>query len=214
MDTRTAAFVVVAAVLVITPGPDFAVVVRNALRGRRQGFATSAGTVSGLLVHTLTAALGLSAVLAASAVAFTVVKVAGALYLCWLGVRAFAAAGSHTAARNIPATTPPALPLPTRSAFRHGLLTNVLNPKAPLIFLSVLPQFIPRGVAVLPRTLLLSLILVTLAAAWYLTLTGLVATLQPLLSRPVVRRRLDRVTGVVLVGLGIRLALEHRPVAA
>lgn len=208
MDARTA-FIAVAAVLVITPGPDFAVVVRNALRGRRQGVATTAGTVSGLMVHTAVAALGLSAILAASAVVFTGVKVAGAGYLCWLGLRALRSAGSHDPEpgdHRRPVTL-----LRTRLAFRQGLLTNVLNPKAPLIFLSVLPQFIPRGAAVLPRTLLLSVILVGLATAWYLTLAGLVATLQPVLSRPAVRRRLDRVTGVVLIGLGIRLVLEQRP---
>ena len=208
MDARTAAFVAVAAVLVVTPGPDFAVVVRNALRGRPQGIATSAGTISGLMVHTAVAALGLSAILAASAAVFTVVKVAGAGYLCWLGLRALRSAGSP---HPVPGGSLPATPLATRLAFRQGLLTNVLNPKAPLIFLSVLPQFIPRGAAVLPRTLLLSLILVALATAWYLTLAGLVATLQPVLSRPAVRRRLDRVTGVVLIGLGIRLVLEQRP---
>jgi len=138
VDPRTAAFVAVAAVLVLTPGPDFAVVVRNALRGRRLGVATSAGTISGLLVHTVAAALGLSAVLAASALAFTLVKVAGAGYLCWLGMRALLSAGSHRAAHQDPSQS--ASPLPARLAFRHGLLTNVLNPKAPLIFLSVLPQ--------------------------------------------------------------------------
>jgi len=212
VDPRTAAFVAVAAVLVLTPGPDFAVVVRNALRGRRLGVATSAGTISGLLVHTVAAALGLSAVLAASALAFTLLKVAGAVYLCWLGVRALLSAGSHGASHQDLSQL--ATPLPARLAFRHGLLTNVLNPKAPLIFLSVLPQFIPRGVAVLPRTLLLSMILVGLAAVWYLSVAALVASVQPVLSRPAVRRRLDRVTGVVLISLGVRLALERRPLSA
>ncbi len=186
--------------------------VRNALRGRGLGVATSAGTISGLLVHTVAAALGLSAVLAASALAFTLVKVAGAGYLCWLGMRALLSAGSRRAAHQDLSQS--ATPLPARLAFRHGLLTNVLNPKAPLIFLSVLPQFIPRGAAVLPRTLLLSMILVGLAGVWYLSVAALVASVQPVLSRLAVRRRLDRVTGVVLIGLGVRLALERRPVSA
>lgn len=197
--------------LVMAPGPDFAVVVRNALRGRRQGVATTAGIISGLLVHTTVAALGLSAVLAASLLAFTVVKVVGAAYLCWLGIRALLSARPHAAAHQPQAG--PAAPLTSRLAYRHGLLTNVLNPKAPLVFLSVLPQFIPRGAAVLPRTVLLSTILITVATAWFLTLTRLVATLQPVLARPTVRRRLDQISGVVLIGLGIRLALERRPVA-
>lgn len=210
MDTRTLAFIGVAAVLVMAPGPDFAVVVRNALRGRRQGVATTAGIVSGLLVHTTVAALGLSAVLAASVVAFTVVKVVGATYLGWLGLRALMSARSHPATHQAPAG--PATPLTSGLAFRHGLLTNVLNPKAPLVFLSVLPQFIPRGAAVLPHTVLLSTILIAVATVWFLTLTRLVGILEPVLSRPAVRRRVDQLTGVVLISLGVRLALEHRPV--
>lgn len=213
MDPRLVAFTAVAAVLVVTPGADFAVVVRNGLRGRRVGLATSAGTVSGLLVHATAAALGLSAVLAASALAFTIVKLFGGAYLCWLGLRALLSSRSRSRSDEEPTcarSTPKSLP--SGLAYRHGLLTNVLNPKAPLIFLSVLPQFIPRGATVLPRTLLLSAILVALAALWYFVLACLVAALQPVLSRAAVRRGLDRVTGVVLVTLGIRLALERRPV--
>ncbi len=214
MDSRTAAFVGVAAVLVMTPGADFAVVVRNGLRSRRAGLSTSAGTVTGLLVHTAAAAAGLSAVLAASAVAFTVVKLAGAVYLCWLGARALWASRSRPSPGSPAESAGPGVvvgPLPVRSAFRQGLLTNLLNPKAPLIFLSVLPQFVPAGAPVLPRTLLLSTILVGLAALWYAVLAAAVTRLRLVLTRARVRRRLDQVTGTVLVGLGIRLALEKSP---
>lgn len=215
MDPRLLAFTAVAAVLVVTPGPDCAVVVHNGLRSRRAGLATSAGTVTGLLVHAAAAALGLSALLVASALSFTIVKVVGATYLCWLGARAL------WSARTVPPVDPhpdrvpgPTKPLSSRLAYRHGLLTNILNPKAPLIFLSILPQFIPRGSAVLPRTLLLSGILVVIAALWYLLLACAVAMLQPVLCGAAVRRGLDQVTGVVLITLGVRLALERRPVTA
>ena len=212
MDSHTVAFVAVAAVLVVTPGADFAVVIRNSLRGRRQGLATSAGTLVGLVVHTGAAALGLSALLAASTAAFTVVKLAGAAYLCWLGGRALWTSRGHgRAATSTPQPPPARSPLPETAAFRHGLLTNVLNPKAPLIFLSILPQFIPRGAPVLPRTLLLSAILIGLAALWYPALATLVTRVQPVLSRTAVRRALDRVTGSVLIVLGVRLAFERRP---
>jgi len=132
VDPRTPAFVAVAAVLVLTLGPDFAVVVRNALRGRRLGVATSVGTISGLPVHTVAAALGLSAVLAASALAFTLLKVAGAGYLCLGMMRALLSAGSHGAAHQDLSQS--AAPLPAGLAFRHSLLTNVLDPKAPPAF--------------------------------------------------------------------------------
>lgn len=173
--------------------------------------ATSAGTVSGLLVHATAAALGLSAVLAASALAFTIVKLVGGAYLCWLGLRALLSSPSRSD-REPPRARSTPKSLPAGLAYRHGLLTNVLNPKAPLIFLSVLPQFIPRGAAVLPRTLLYSGILVALAALWFFVLACLVARLQPVFSRAAVRRGLCRLTGVVLITLGIRLALERRPV--
>ena len=226
LDTQTITFIPVAIALVITPGVDFAIVIRNALLGRQQGIVTSAGTAVGLMVHTLAAALGLSAVLAASALTFTLVKIAGAMYLLWLGVRALwstrvsrvktppePSGEVHSSSPTIlDQETPGRSTLSTLAAFRQGLLTNVLNPKAPLVFLSIMPQFIPRGAAILPRTLLLSAILISLALAWFIAIALLVQQVRPVLSRPAVRRAIDRVTGVFLVGLGVRLFLERRPV--
>ena len=213
MDPLTGAFFAVAALLIVTPGADFAIVVRNALHGRRQGLATSAGTIAGLLVHTTAAVLGISSLLAASATAFTVVKVLGGLYLVWLGMRALLGARRHRAQRAGSGSGPGACLTP-RQAFRQGLLTNVLNPKATLIFISVLPQFIPADAQVVPRTVLLSLILVTMAALWYAAVAALVHQLRGVLSRASVRRALDRVTGTVLVALGLRLLVTKRPVPA
>ncbi len=200
-------FAIVAAILVLTPGPDFAVVLPNALRSRRAGAATAVGTASGLAVHAVAAALGLSLLLKGSAEAFTAVKVAGALVLCVLGVRAL------RASRRRPESTEPkrvsAPPLPAMRAYRQGFFVNVLNPKAPVIYLSVMPQFLDPHLPANPQLALMSAILVALALIWYLVLTLLVQYAREPILR--VRHWIDRVTGTVLILLGIRLAFERQP---
>jgi threonine/homoserine/homoserine lactone efflux protein len=221
LDAHTAAFIPVAIALVMTPGPDFAIIVRNALLGRRQGISTSTGIVTGIMVHAFAAVLGLSALLAASALAFTVIKIVGAVYLLWLGFRIlwstwdFRTESSAAADNESGPSTPTGPRRPAKlsaiTAFRQGLVTNVLNPKAPLVFLSILPQFIPRGTPVLSRTLLLSAIIIGAALVWYTFIALLINQVRPVLSLAPVRRALDRITGFVLVGLGVRLFLERRP---
>jgi threonine/homoserine/homoserine lactone efflux protein len=131
------AYTLVAAVLVITPGPDMALVTRNALaQGRRSAVLTALGVEVGLLVWTAASVLGLAAVLAASAVAFSVVKLAGAAYLLYLGVR------SLLALRDKPTGAPAGVPSelkPAGSAFRQGVLSNLLNPKIAVFFTSIIP---------------------------------------------------------------------------
>src|SRR5688500_6266113 len=134
-----AGFIAVATLVVVTPGPDMTLVARNTFAsGRLSGLATSAGTCSGLLVHATAAALGLSAVLLASSQAFTVVKVAGAAYLIFLGIRTILGARRETSFRDGAKVDPWA-------AYRQGILTNVLNPKVAIFFLSLLPQFVEPG---------------------------------------------------------------------
>lgn len=210
------AFLPVAVLLVVTPGADFAVVVRNAIHGRAQGMTTGAGTVVGMLVHTCLAAFGLSALLASSAAAFTIVKVLGAVYLCWLGARAL----WESRPRRPDAAPPPAdapspapAPAPLSRAFRDGVLTNVLNPKAPLVFMSILPQFMSESGPSLPQTLVLSAVLLACALPWYLAVAALVTRIRGVLERPAVRRLVDRVTGGVLLTLGVSLVFERRPLA-
>ncbi len=217
------AFTVVALVLVMTPGPDFAVVLPHALESRRAGIATACGTASGLALHAAVAAVGLSAVVLASAEVFTVVKLVGAVFLAALGVRALW--GSRRGARlgrppaastSLPALDgrggrdTPALALTARRAYGRGFGVNILNPKAPIIYLSVMPQFLDPHTATTPQLLLMAAVLVGLALGWYLLLTALVQPVKHVVVR--FRHWIDRVTGTVLIGLGIRLALEHRPV--
>jgi len=194
------AFAIFAAVLAITPGLDTMLVLRTtALGGRRAGLAAVAGIALGCLVWAVASALGVTAVLAASRLAFEVLRWAGVVYLCYLGVRALLRKS----------TVEPAAA--SSGGIRTGLTTNLLNPKVGVFYLSVMPQFLPAGLPVLAGSLLLGAIHIGLGAVW-LTLLVLVShRAAGLLKRPTVRRRLEQLSGVVFLGFGLRLALERAP---
>lgn len=203
-----AGFLAVAAIVVITPGPDMALVMRNTLAGGRPaGLATSLGTCTGLLVHAAAAALGLSAVLLASSRAFTVVKLVGGAYLVVLGVRTLLHARRAAAA---PADAAIGRATSRRTAYRQGVLTNVLNPKIAVFFLSLLPQFVDAGDGFALRLLLLAALFIAIGLAWLTAYTFALDALGGALSRARVRRAISSVTGAVLVGLGVRLAVARR----
>jgi threonine/homoserine/homoserine lactone efflux protein len=193
------AFAIFAAVLAITPGLDTMLVLRTAaLGGRRAGLAAVAGIALGCLVWAVASALGVTAVLAASRLAFEVLRWAGVVYLCYLGVRALLRKSTVD-------------PSPPAGGIRTGLTTNLLNPKVGVFYLSVMPQFLPAGLPVLAGSLLLGAIHIGLGAVW-LTLLVLVShRAAGLLKRPTVRRRLEQLSGVVFLGFGLRLALERAP---
>jgi len=200
-----AGFFAVAAIVVVTPGPDMALVMRNTLAGGRSaGLATSLGTCSGLLVHATAAALGLSAILLASSRAFTAVKLAGAAYLVALGLLALFRSQGGEATGSAPRGVRP------WAAYRQGVLTNVLNPKVAVFFLSLLPQFIEPGEGFTARLLLLAAVFIAIGLAWLTTYTLALDALGGVLSRAKVRRAIERVTGAVLVALGVRLAFARR----
>lgn len=210
MDHDLLGFGLIALVLVLTPGPDFAVVVPNALRSRRGGVATALGTATGLAMHALIAALGLSAIVLASDVAFSVVKYVGVALLVLLGIRAIWQ--SRSAGRCEPSSAVSEVLVPPRrlsAGYRQGLLVNVLNPKAPLIYLSVMPQFTHPGADAFGQMVAMSVLLVGIAVVWYLFLTMLVGVLRRTIER--FRYKIDQFTGAVLIALGLRLAFETRP---
>lgn len=167
--------------------------------------AAAAGIAVGAGAWVVATATGVAALLAASALAFTVVKVVGAVYLLYLGVKSLRAAlrGGGPLELN--------LPDPGRrgswAAFSEGLLTNLLNPKAALFFVALVPQFIGAGVPAL------ALSVVTLAGtiAWFLVVANVVSMLSKVFAKPAVRRAVDGVTGAALIGLGIKLAASSRP---
>ena len=194
------AFVPVAILLSLTPGVTTALVVRNAARGgRRQAFLTTSGNSVGVLAWACFAAFGIAAILAASAAVFDAVKLAGAALLVLMGVRSLL--GRHDG--DEPTTR-------GRSAFREGLVTSLANPKLAAFFVALFPQFIPHGAAVLPRALAMAVVIVAVDLIWYSTLALLVARARKAFTDGGWGRRIERLTGAVLIGLGVRLALERR----
>jgi threonine/homoserine/homoserine lactone efflux protein len=211
-------FLAVALVVVVSPGPDFALVTRNVLAGGpAAGFATLAGLFSGVAVHVTAAVLGVSAVLAASATAFTVLKLVGGAYLVVLGFAALRDA--HRSRRRAPAAAdadgdgqpadagPSAARLDPRTCWRQGFLSNALNPKVALFFVTFVPQFVAPGPGATLRTLGLSVVFVAMAVTWMTGYVLLLGRVQRFLRRPAVQRRLEALSGAALAAVGGRLLL-------
>jgi threonine/homoserine/homoserine lactone efflux protein len=200
-------FIGVAAVVILIPGPDTAVVTKNVLmHGRRTALGTSFGVSAGLLVWTIAAAVGVASLLRASAVAFTALKLIGALYLIWLGVRALRTAGVVGSREGALGTRA----MGALGGFRQGMMSDLANPKIGLFFTSLLPQFVDPGRPVLLPFLLLGFVFVLMTVLWLILYCVIAARAAQTLERPRVRAALDRFTGVVLIALGIKLATEHR----
>jgi RhtB (resistance to homoserine/threonine) family protein len=210
MGVHLLLFVGVAAIVIVIPGPDTAVVTKNVLiHGRRAGFGTSLGVSTGVAIWTIAAAVGLASLVRASEVAFTALKLAGALYLVWLGIQALRAAGDGaTAQHTAHGAVGPGMG--ARGGFRQGVLSDLANPKIGIFFTSLLPQFVSAGHPVLLPFLVLGAVFVLMTVVWLLAYTLAAARAAQTLVRPRVRAALDRFTGVVLIGLGLRLAVERR----
>jgi threonine/homoserine/homoserine lactone efflux protein len=205
IDSPTLEFTGVAAALIAAPGVDFAAVARNAIADRRAGVCTGLGVTAGSLVHTTAAVAGVAAILAAHRSLFVVLQVAGGAYLLYLGVRSLVDLWRH---RSEPADDGTAARTPG-AAFRQGFLVNTSNPKAPVLFLSLLPQFIPPGADPLTRSLLLSSIVVACALLWFPAVAVAVHAAGTRLGGPRVRRGLALATALLLLGLGIRMILSR-----
>ncbi|KPC78110.1 MULTISPECIES: LysE family translocator [Streptomyces] len=209
MDAQLLAFVAVAAGMVALPGADFTVVVRNALVSRRSGLAAAVGVAGGLLVHTALAVAGLAALLVAMPALFRTVQLLGGAYVLHLGLsglyamrrRAAAGAGAEEGTAGTRRSGP-------GRSLRQGFLTNALNPKAPVLFLSLLPQFVPDGQAPLPRTLLLASVVVLLALVWFPAVALLVDRLGLWLRRPRTARVIEGGSGAALTVLGLVLVTQ------
>ena len=206
------AYLGVVALLTITPGPDTALVLRNAMRhGWSAGVRTGAGSATGLLLWGLAACAGVAMVLAASARVFTAVKMAGAVYLGYLGARMLWRAWRSRARCGSAAVPVPRPAVPAGALFRQGLVTNLLNPKAAAFFTALLPQFVTaHGAAATPLVIGLAVI----AAAANLTGQCFFSVAAHRTARLIGHRLfepvVDAVVGAVLIALGARLALSRR----
>jgi threonine/homoserine/homoserine lactone efflux protein len=201
--THLAAFFGVAIVVIVTPGQDTALTIRNALAGgARSGVYTALGVATGQAVWTLCTSLGLAALLLASEPAFVALKLAGAAYLIWLGIHSLV-----DAVRGVRAVRIQAGRLEPATAYRRGFLSNLGNPKVALFFTSLLPQFAPHPASFL-HLFALGLLFCATTLLWLCGYAAAVARLGDILRRSRVRRALDAVTGTVLVAFGIRLAAE------
>src|SRR5918996_575922 len=197
---QIAAFTVAATLVTLSPGADMALVARRAVTdGWRRASVTSAGIVTGLLVHATASAVGISAILVRSATAFTVLKVVGAAYLVVLGVLTLRAAG-RAAERPVEARAPRS----GRTSFAQGFLNNVLNPKPALFYLAFVPQFVEPGDPAVTLISILVAIHIAMGVVWLVLWAWLVDRASAVLA-PRWRATLERVTGTVLVALGLRL---------
>ncbi|MEU0629429.1 LysE family translocator [Streptomyces sp. NPDC005989] len=209
MDAQLIAFVGVAAGMVALPGADFTVVVRNALASRSAGVASALGVAGGLLVHTALAVAGLAAVLVAVPALLRTVQLLGGVYVLYLGISALRAARRRAPDGDGPEDRP--VDRGRVRALRQGFLTNALNPKAPVLFLSLLPQFVPDGQPPLPRTLLLAAIVVAMALVWFPAVALLVDRLGRWLRRPRTARAIEGGSGAALTALGLVLVTGPLP---
>jgi threonine/homoserine/homoserine lactone efflux protein len=201
-------FIATAVVLVLTPGQDtFFILGRSLAGGRREGIAAALGITAGSIVHTLLAALGLSALLATSPYAFMVVKFAGAAYLIYIGVRALLSRASGLPGENGRASKDGFWP-----AFRQGVITNILNPKVALFFLALMPQFISAtSDNKVAAFLVLGVTFMALGVVWCVILAVAAASLRGMfLRRPSMAGVLNKIAGSMFIGLGLRLATARQ----
>ena len=209
MDGSFLAFLAISAVVIVTPGQDTALTIRNTLLGgRRAGIGTAAGVAAGQAVWTLAASLGLTALLVASEPAFATIRLVGAAYLVvlgahslWLAIRGRAGHGTASASGR---------PLAPATAFRQGALSNLGNPKMVIFFSSLLPQFVAPVSSELSAMAALGMVFVTMTLAWLSAYAAVLARAGPVLGRPRIRRAFDAAMGALLTAFGVRLAVADR----
>jgi threonine/homoserine/homoserine lactone efflux protein len=208
MASQLLAFLAVSAIVIVTPGPDTALTIRNTLiGGRRAGVFTAFGVSGGQATWTLATAAGIAALLAASEPAFLAVRLLGSAYLVWLGAQALV--GALRRAPGGRRERPRGSGLRSAVALREGILSNLGNPKMAAFFPSLLPQFAPQEHA-FAALLGLGLVFSLMTLTWLTAYALVVARAGDVLKRPVIRRVIEAVTGAVLVALGLRLATERR----
>ncbi|MFP8641933.1 LysE family translocator [Priestia aryabhattai] len=197
-------FVITCIFLIILPGSDTAVMTKNTLTvGKRGGFKTMIGICCALSIHTLTAIVGLSAIVAKSALLFSIFKYIGAVYLIYLGIKSLWTLRNQETAETVVENK-----YKNRSSFKQGFLTNLLNPKIAVFFLTFLPQFVNPGSHTFMPFLILGITYIVLTVMWYLFYIYLLNQISAFMKKPKIQKVIEGITGTILIGFGIKLALE------
>jgi RhtB (resistance to homoserine/threonine) family protein len=199
-------FVIMCILLILLPGPDTAIATKNTLTvGRTGGFRTMFGTCCALLIHTLAAVVGLSAIIVKSAFLFSIFKYFGAAYLVFLGIKTlWALRQNKTAATEMTAGSK----YDNKSCFKQGFLTNLLNPKVAVFFLTFLPQFVDSGSDSFIPFLIMGITYTLLTALWFLFYIYLLNQIRTIMKKPKTQMLMEGITGTILISFGIKLALE------
>ena len=210
MITNLGAFLGLSVLIILAPGQDTALTIRNTLvGGRRAGVATAAGVVSGLATWTVASSVGLAALIVASQPVFLAVRLIGAAYLVFLGLQAlYAALRTQAPSPGLGAARGQRVKPPT--AYRQGLFSNLSNPKIVVFFLSLLPQFVVKQGSTFLALLLLGGIFCAITLVWLTMHALVVSRVGDFLRRERIQRAIEAITGTVLIGLGLRLAISQR----
>ncbi|RZT23557.1 LysE family translocator [Fictibacillus sp. BK138] len=200
-------FVLMCIFLIILPGPDTAIATKNTLTvGKSGGLKTALGTCCALLIHTSAAVLGLSAIIVKSALLFSVFKYVGAVYLIYLGVKTLWSLKKREAAASVEMNADKQFE--NTSCFKQGFLTNILNPKVAVFFLTFLPQFVDPGSNTFVPFLIMGITYTVLTSVWFLLYVYLINQISAFMKRPKAQTMIEGITGTILIGFGIKLALE------
>ncbi|RDU37143.1 LysE family translocator [Neobacillus piezotolerans] len=200
-------FLIMSLFLIVLPGPDIAVVTKNTITaGKVGGLKTATGTCVALLIHTSAAILGLSALIMKSAILFSILKYVGAVYLIYLGVKALWSLRKKDETASLEAVTNTRYE--NKSCFKQGFLTDILNPKVAVLFLTLLPQFVHPGSGTFIPFLIMGITYTVLTAVWFLIYVTLINHISVFMKKPKTQSIIEGITGTILIGFGIKLALE------
>ncbi len=200
-------FVLMCILLIILPGPDTAIATRNTVTvGKIGGLKTALGTCCALIIHTSAAVFGLSAIIVKSALLFSVFKYVGAVYLIYLGVKTLWGLRKKEVAASVEMSTKSQFV--NTSCFKQGFLTNILNPKVAVFFLTFLPQFVDPGSNTFLPFLLMGITYTVLTAIWFVLYVYLINQISAFMKKPKTQNMIEGITGTILIGFGIKLALE------
>jgi RhtB (resistance to homoserine/threonine) family protein len=201
-------FIIMSILLILLPGPDTAIATKNTITGGRAGgMKTVFGTLTALLIHTFAAVLGLSALIVKSAFLFSILKYAGACYLIYLGLKSLWTLKKPGRIQDREEQKPEANQV---NCYRQGFLTNLLNPKVAVFFLTFLPQFLEPGSNTFTQFMIMGLTYTILTFIWFIIYIYLIHQLSAFMKKPAVQKWMEGITGAVLIGFGIKLAMERK----